>query len=272
MKNIFYILLLSILIYSCEQKCAVIPPLQPPTVGLKKVIIEEFTGVRCVNCPDGSAEIENLKTLYNENLIAISIHAGTFAKPYANQDDYSIQDGKDILAFLGDPVGYPAAVIDRKVFPDNGGELQTGRNQWAGYISDESKITPKVSISMSKTYTESNRLLEITTNVVPTENISEKLALTVLITEDSIIGKQLLPSPIGLKDDYVHKHMLRDVVSNPTGDPINEVTSKGNIITKKYSLTLPSNFVDKHCHIIAFVSKVGSVKEILQAEEIKLSN
>jgi len=271
MKNLIFLLFLVILINGCEEKCAIIPPLQPPTVGEKNVLIEEFTGVRCVNCPEGSAEIENLKVLY-KNLIAVSIHAGTFAKPYPNQDDYSIQDGKDILNYLGEPIGYPAAVIDRKVFPDNNGDIQTGRNQWAGYISDESKLTPKVSISISKNYNEANRNLEISTNIIPAENISDKLALTIMITEDSIIGKQLLPSPTGLKEDYVHKHMLRDVVTNSIGDPINEITTKGNVIQKKYSIVLPANLVDKHCHIIAFVSRVGSIKEVLQVEELKLTD
>lgn len=267
MKNLIFLLFLVIIINGCEQKCAIIPPLQPPTVGEKNVLIEEFTGVRCVNCPEGSAEIENLKVLY-KNLIAVSIHAGTFAKPYPNQDDYSIQDGKDILNYLGDPIGYPSAVIDRKAFK---GEIQIGRTEWGPYIIEESKLSPKVSISISKNYNEANRNLEISTNIIPTENINEKLALTIMITEDSIIGKQLLPT-VGLKEDYVHKHMLRDVVTNSTGDPINEITTKGNVIQKKYSLVLPANLVDKHCHIIAFVSRVGANKEVLQVEELKLTD
>ncbi len=269
MKNYVGIAILLLFLNSCDQRCAVIPPLVPPETGARKVVIEEFTGVRCVNCPDGSAEIENLKALYGENLIAVSIHAGGFAKPYPNQDEYAIQAGKDILTFLGDPVGYPAAVVNRKVFPDNGGDIQTGKNQWAGYLSSESQSNPIINVNLAKTYDSASRKLEVVVSLAPIKPISGSAALTVMITENNIIGKQLTPA--GLVDNYKHKHMLRAVLTAYNGDVITENLTVGTLLSKNFVYTLPANFVAENCEIIAFVSRVGSNKEILQADEIKLT-
>src|ERR1700741_1300369 len=96
---------------------AVIRPVGPPELGDRKVLIEEFTGVRCVNCPDGSAEIENLLSLYGGNLVAVSIHSGFFSDPYPdNLYDFRTPEGDQLLNYLGQPLGYPTAVIDRKLF------------------------------------------------------------------------------------------------------------------------------------------------------------
>jgi len=61
------------------------PDIDPPSVNntnpvdttgevLRHVLVEEFTGVQCVNCPQGSQLIENLINTHGERLIAVSIH------------------------------------------------------------------------------------------------------------------------------------------------------------------------------------------------------
>ena len=102
MKKLISFLLLALLITSaCEEIQPVIDCLSceddgPPIVidpQDRKVLIEEFTGVRCVNCPAGSAEIQNLLSVYGEQLIAISIHAGFYANPYPeNQYPYDYEE------------------------------------------------------------------------------------------------------------------------------------------------------------------------------------
>ena len=40
------------------------------------VLLEDFTGQKCVNCPRGTEVIEQLQGVYGENLIAVGIHSG----------------------------------------------------------------------------------------------------------------------------------------------------------------------------------------------------
>ena len=94
----------------------------------RQVLIEEFTGVRCVNCPDGSEAIETLLNIHGEQLVAVSIHSsGSFSVPNdENAYDFRTTEGDNILSFLGEPIGYPTAVVNRKKFPDEF-DLQLGK-------------------------------------------------------------------------------------------------------------------------------------------------
>ena len=53
------------------------PDIDPATV-FRKVLIEEYTGHRCTNCPDGHRELASLHERYGDSLVAIGIHAGSF--------------------------------------------------------------------------------------------------------------------------------------------------------------------------------------------------
>ena len=42
----------------------------------RTVLLEDFTGQLCTNCPDGHRLIASLQEQYGENIIAVGIHAG----------------------------------------------------------------------------------------------------------------------------------------------------------------------------------------------------
>ncbi len=73
------VLLISLMLGGCYEEQRVIKPFVP--TGNRVVLIEEFTGKGCTNCPKGSRELENLLTQFPNNLVAISLHAGFFANP-----------------------------------------------------------------------------------------------------------------------------------------------------------------------------------------------
>lgn len=125
--QIIYFLLFFFLLFSCTENKPVIPCLScdsssvnvVPTNTTKKVLMEEFTGVRCVNCPQAQAEIKNLQTegIFGEDLIVVSYHAGFFSEPYSDsQKDFRTPAGTEILNFLETPIGYPSGVVNRKQF------------------------------------------------------------------------------------------------------------------------------------------------------------
>ena len=44
--------------------------------AVRNVLLEDFTGQRCSNCPTGTEVIEQLQEIYGERLIAVGIHGG----------------------------------------------------------------------------------------------------------------------------------------------------------------------------------------------------
>ena len=58
------------------------PPTDTPVAEQQRqVLIEEFSGVQCVNCPAGSEAIEDLINIHGSQLVTVSIHFGFFSKP-----------------------------------------------------------------------------------------------------------------------------------------------------------------------------------------------
>lgn len=265
MKNIFLLIATTLLLISCRENMPVIPPLGPPDLGDRKVLIEEFTGVRCVNCPQGSAEILNLQGLYGENLIAISIHAGFFSPPYPeSQYDFRTDDGGELLTFLGEPLGYPSAVINRNHF-DGQFDLQNGQATWAGFIEAQASIPPAVNIVLSSNFNESDRVIAIKATLIANEQLGDNLRLTVMLTENDVADAQLTPD--GLKTDYKHKHVLRDVITNFDGDILGDI-GVGELVAKNFSYTLPEEWSVDNCNVVAFVHLAGEEKDVLQVEEV----
>ena len=257
--------------------CSEIPPVIPEPTGptgpgdldnqQRQVLIEEFTGVRCVNCPAGSAFIEDLLALHGNRLVAVSIHAGEFSYPY-NDSRYNFQTpaGDQILNYVGQPFGYPSAVIDRKLF-DGEATLQVGKGSWAGYIEQEKARPPKVKVGLEAAWQAAGRKLNVDVTVLAAENVSaDDIRLTVLITENGIVDVQLTPQ--GKDPDYVHRHVLRATLTPALGESLGTALAAGQTLNRSYVFTMPDLWVAENCHVVAFVHLDGASKEVLQAHQI----
>jgi hypothetical protein len=267
MKNkISIIAILATFNIGCNEIEPTIPSLSGAIGGERKVLIEEFTGVRCVNCPDGSAEIENIRSRYPDRVVAVSIHAGFFANPYPeNRFDFRTDAGTQLQTYLEEPQGYPSAVVNRKKFAGQTG-LQVGQSSWASLIEGELRQNPLLKLFFIKNYNANTRNLDLKIRINPEQNIATNdLRLTVLITENNVADAQLTSS--GKKLDYKHKHILRKIITNYDGNLL-ENLSAGNLVEKAFNLTLPATWQSNQCTIIAFVSRSGATKEVLQVGEI----
>jgi Outer membrane protein Omp28 len=270
MKNNFLKLVFifaAIFTFGCDEKPIEIPPVGQGVTSQRKVLIEEFTGVSCPNCPQGAAEIANLKGIYGENLIAVSIHAGEFTDPIPNKtkQDFRTEEGTSLEIFLGTPLGYPAAVVDRRQFP-GASALQAFKAQWAGFIQQELAIEPSVSLNLIPKYNALTRQLFVDLTILPNKNLSGDYRVSLMITENHIKDAQI--NGINLVEDYEHEHVLRDMLTPFDGAAITETLAFGVPISRNYSFTLPTNWVAENCHIVAFVHRGGAPdKVVIQAEE-----
>ncbi len=281
MKKLLLVVLITLLGSSCEEIPPVVTPAGPQEIcggatrdlvadQKRQVLIEEFTGVQCVNCPAGSKAIQDLIDIHGKQLIAVSIHAGSFSPPYDESlYDFRTEDGSELIDFLGNPIGYPTAVINRKIF-EGEFDLQLGRNLWPGFVVQEKNVDPVVKIQISKSFESTTRQLDTEVTVFVEEDLSvyEGIRLTVMVTENEVADFQLTPD--GLQADYVHQHILRDVLTNFSGiAPEGEITA-GAIFCNSFSTVLPAEWLAENIDLIAFVSVAGESKEVLQAHKVRL--
>jgi len=62
-----------------------------PQQATRKVVLEEFTGHTCVNCPTASAVAHNLANIYEDQLVLISVHAGAYSEPESGDFSYDFR-------------------------------------------------------------------------------------------------------------------------------------------------------------------------------------
>jgi hypothetical protein len=270
-------LLLVLVNFSCVEEVIRIP-LTPPQTGERNVLIEEFTGVRCVNCPQGTDEIINLQSIYGKNLIAVAIHAGFFSVKYNDSKfDFKTEDGQKIESWLGSPIGYPAAVVNRRSFPGEVG-FQTNRQQWAGYIAQEASKAPKVKVAIFPDYNADSRELKMQVEVEAQEDINQDLRLTVMLTENNIIDPQAnTAAPGGRTTDYVHKHVLRHLLTNFDGNTIGNNIRFREKVSRSFTFTIPDEealgwWKADDMKIVAFVTQASTSVpgEVLNAAEVSI--
>ncbi len=83
-------------------------------VNDKVLLLEEFTGHLCVNCPEATILAHDLKTTYGEQLLLLSIHAGDLAEPATApfDADFLTTPGTAIYNHFA-PLGVPTGMINR---------------------------------------------------------------------------------------------------------------------------------------------------------------
>jgi len=252
--------------FSCSENQPVVPD-APIINTARKVMVEEFTGVACVGCPSGSAELELLLSQFGSNLVVVSIHTSDFGTPLSSsQYDFRTNEAEEIADYLGRPAAYPSAVVDRKDFDGGAYFLQSQKELWSGFISQQLEEDPKLTVNISKEFDTDTRKLEVTVAGVAKENITGELRLTIMVTENNIVDAQDVEN-VGIVEDYKHKHVFRTTMTQPTGDPLMTNMSVDETYSKTYSMTLEDNWKLEDCEVIAFVNLVnGQEKEILQVE------
>ena len=262
-------LALSLMLTGCFEQQRVIEPFVPS--GNRVVLLEEFTGKGCTNCPKGSRELENLLTQFPNNLVAVSLHAGFFADPVqfpVGVYDLRTDEGEYLINYLSQPIGYPSGVVNRTPVS---GDMQQGLNQWASSITSAIQVPPGIEIGIVRTYDVNTRQLVVTINGIGKKDLAGEIRLSVMITESGIVDAQNDLEAGGIVDDYVHKHVLRDMLTPAAGATVLNSISTGQTFSETYSTTIDTGWAAEHMEIIAFVSLVnGNDIPVVQAASAHL--
>ncbi|MDA3779600.1 MAG: Omp28 family outer membrane lipoprotein [Bacteroidales bacterium] len=242
------------------------------SVPIKQILIEEITGHKCGNCPEGDKSMEELKDIYCDHVIPISIHAGAFASINTTEDkysyDYRTEDGNEINEYFNaSNSGIPNAMINRTPVND---DLTLNPSYWATVVADMLDAEPVLDITVSTSYISDTRNLNIDVDVVFIESMNENLMLSVYFVEDSVVSWQKDYNAEDNNQDiefYPHNHVLRDAVNGAWGNEIvNGQINQNDVISKSFTYKVDQEWRIKNSSIVAFVYK-NETKEVLQASQ-----
>lgn len=247
-----------------------------PAAQAKVIFVEEATGVHCVNCPAGAAELKSIK-LANPNRILSTAVYSPFLNNFQPPAKYNFnsQDALDLVNFLGngDP-SKPSAAINRTNSAANqastGNAYFYGKSVWNTTIQGMLTQTTPVNLDLEVFVNGNDYRLK--SKATFTDTITADLGYSVFLIEDDVIDLQ---DSIGKAiDEYEHMHVLRKIVTPLAGSAFLSSTptkQKGTVFERTFDIVIPPNVVNKNnCHLICIINKIGASKEVLHASEIHL--
>lgn len=247
---------------------------QASTNHVKKVLVEDYTGHTCGNCPRAAEAATQLVNAYGEQIVVLAVHVGFFAEPknypngsYAN--DYRTTFGDELNIFFGnDAAGLPNGMVNRK--PLSGSPVLS-YNSWSSVASSEVALAPVADIYIKPQYNADEKTACADVKVEFLTDLSGEYKLCVFLTEDSIVSwqKDYDASPSDIPD-YVHRHMLRTSFNGTWGEVVGTAPiTTGSSDIKRYSLKLDDSWNASRLGIVAFLYNT-STNEVVQAEEAHL--
>jgi len=227
------------------------------TPAKRNVILEEFTGRNCQYCPDGHAIANQISASNPGRFWAINVHAGGYAA--TSYPNFNTTDGTAIdNGFSVD--GYPAGVVNRST------ATAQSRSAWESLTNQQLNQSAECNVAGAVIVNPVTRLATFTIEVYYTGSSSvNENYLTIAMLQDSILGSQSGGSTWNpgqmIGNQYVHMHVLRDIITPTWGDAISP-TTQGTLITKTYEYQIPvsigtPNGVDVDLNQITFLAWVS---------------
>lgn len=228
---------------------------KPAEVG-RAILIEDFTGQRCINCPTGTEIINGIVDTYGEdNVIAVGIHSGPLGFAGNSKTVGLMTDtGNEYYTHWDkeNKMGQPWVVFNRKTSPDS------HYNNWAAMVGLIISEKANLSVNIANAYDAASRTL---TTTVGADGVNGTVngKLQVWIVEDGVKALQMMPDGSANKE-YVHNHVFRAAVNGTWGEDV--TVKEGETTTKQYQYKLPETWNADNIAVVAFVYNDGGVENV----------
>jgi hypothetical protein len=243
--------------------------------GSRKVLVEDYTGHTCGNCPSASRILYNdLKPIYGDRLIIMAVHAGHYADTYPPQAPYftynfKTPEGTTLDTDFGiSNAGNPNGMVNRRMVD---GSYIIGKTKWgsevANVLNDASPVP--VNLHIINDFDSTSRSLNTEVEMEFSQTLNGTYKLCVFVVEDSIVNWQKdyenTTVPQNNVQDYLHHEALRTSMNGTYGETVSG-TTENNTTSLSYNTTLPLEWNAQQISIIAYIYR-DDTKEIIQVEQ-----
>ena len=236
----------------------------------RNVLIEDFTGHRCKNCPKASKAIEALVDAYGSRIIGLAIHAGPGNFTNTNADyptDFTTPEGKAIQNFFGTNF-LPVGMVNRENWTASGNGHWSPYTNWPTLSSEAIDSTLRIALEASAGVNNGN--LEVSAQGLPQMGLLHDLNIAVLIKESNIVSPQLMPDDTR-DSNYVHMNVLRDYVTDTWGESFGTSPMlPGDTLSGNYSIAWNTDWVQSNAAVVVYVFNPSNYR-ILQVIEIPVN-
>ncbi len=267
-KHLIYMAGASLMMLSCtscdniDEQDRLIPIERPHSE--KVVLLEEFTGATCVNCPNGASTVHSMleSEAFKGKLVAVSLYPSQMANLTTpiTTDLRTPEATEYFSAYDGTSKGLPSAMMDRT--PYKGSVLQLLPPTWSGVVSEMLKEQSPVTLDLTSTYDASSRNLTVSYTVDYNDPVQEEVYMQLWVVENGILSIQA--STTGLIYDYENNHVLRAAINGTWGESLGASHIPGSQSAGMASITLKQDWVPENVQVVGFAYR-ASDRRVLQA-------
>lgn len=205
------------------------------------VMMEEFSGVRCANCPDGNTKTHDIYLTNPQRVTIVTVHSDFLAAPYTGEIDLRTEDANTLETTLGPTGGKPTTFINRKKLEDPtkiviSGAGQAKLNAWQTYVNDELATMTPIALDLELIYSD---VVERKFRYRVTLSFAQDMTninLGFILTESGM--KTTQKDGITEIENYEHEWVLRDFITSILGEPLTENLAANTVIVKEFEIDL----------------------------------
>jgi len=240
---------------------------------IRKLLVEEYTGIKCGNCPDMARALKTVLE-QEEDVILVAIQAAC--------SNLSETDSKHPIDLRGDESNiYCKEISNGDVIPyslvnykSDQGKAATAEVDEAisDLLNDNAWSSPIFKLAINTSYYPECRLLSIENKAEALVDYDGKFGVITYLVENDIIAPQTdykyREDPDRLKKDYEHDHTLRKAIPSAWGVELAASASTGERFSNFSQYEVPEAYLIQNCEIVSFVYDIDT-KEVLQVDVVK---
>ncbi len=235
----------------------------------KYVVLEDFTGVGCTNCPDAANIAHGLQTLMGDRIIVVELHAATEAlapltTPRVEGEVNLVSADATTYAAYWQVVGLPAGLINRKQAP--GETLARGR--WRGQAISVYGEVPVATIEATASLSGSTISVSANGLFPQAYKDSGDIRVVTMILEDGFSVTQVVSGEE--QAGYVHNHVLRRTIDAWGVKVLDGVPSDSTVFDYAGTVGVDPNWNTANLSVAVMLCN-GETREILNATKVGLN-
>lgn len=237
----------------------------------KTVVLEDFTGVGCTNCPDAAEIAHGLQTLMGDKLIVVELHGQTetvtesLVAPQAEGDADLRNLAAAAYSAYWKVAGLPCGLINRKQAQ---GEVLS-RARWRGTAIGVYGEVPVATIEATATLSGSTITVEAKGSFPQAYQEDGEIRVLTMILEDGFSVTQVVHGE--KQPGYIHNHVLRHVIDDAWGVKVLDAKPAANsMYNYTGTVSVESNWNKANLSVAVLLCN-NETKEILNAAKVKLN-
>ena len=230
----------------------------------KTVLIKDFTGARCVNCPAAAEHAHNLQHQLDEDHIFImSVHAGYLAQPLGSFPDFLTDEGTE---WYNNNNSNPLFTVDHVALTEGNTLNETQIDAPVTAALEEEQT---FEIVVGPNYDEANRQLKVDVQAIALDDLDGHFFITVCLVEDHIIGWQTIPG--GVDKEYDFRNVFRGTLNGAYGTSFEDLHVDANdTFHFSYTTEINADYNADECYLMVYVYDKTQGDKILQTTVKKI--